>query len=111
MSDDTRGMPPPPAAYEAFASTFPKLEEAWGSIRDAGNEGPLNAETVRLVKLGIAIGAMRRGAVRAGVRKARAMGIDDGALQQVIALSAGTLGMPSVVAIHSWVKELLAEES
>ena len=105
MSD----LPKPPQAYEDFIRQFPLLEEAWRKIHDAGKEGPLSVENARLVKLGIAVGAMREGAIRSSVRKAKAMGIDNATILQVVALSAGTLGLPSVVAVHSWLRELLGD--
>jgi alkylhydroperoxidase/carboxymuconolactone decarboxylase family protein YurZ len=40
------------------------------------------------------------------VRKAFAMGITREEVEQVIALAAGTLGMPSTVAIYSWARDI-----
>lgn len=51
---------------------------------------------------------MREGAVHAGVRKALAQGISRAEIEQIIALAAGTLGLPATVAIYSWVQEVLA---
>lgn len=95
----------PPDTYLEFIEKYPKLETAWSAINDAGKQGPLDDQTARLIKLGIAIGAMREGAVHANVRKALAMGIPDDAIDQVVALAAGTLGLPSTVAIYSWVRD------
>lgn len=97
-----------PRAYRAFVRRFPKLAKAWDLIGEAGGEGPLDESTARLVKLGIAIGAMREGAVHSSVRKARAAGLPREALRQIVALAAGTLGLPSTVAVHTWVEETLA---
>lgn len=99
-------MPKPPATYERFSRTFPKLRQAWDVIGEAGKEGPLDARAQRLIKLGIAIGAMREGAVHAAVRKALAVGCTPEEIDQVVALSAGTLGMPSTVAVWSWVTDV-----
>lgn len=98
--------PKPPKAYEDFVARYPKLGEAWDLIHAAGEQGPLDEKTVRLVKLGVAIGAMREGAVRSSVRKALAQGITRAEIEQVIALAAGTLGMPSTVAVFSWARDL-----
>ena len=95
--------PKPPKAYDAFVKRYPKLGRAWEAIHEAGHEGPLEEKTARLVKLGIAIGAMRQGAVHSSVRKALAMGITNKEIEQVIALAAGTLGLPSTVAVYTWV--------
>jgi alkylhydroperoxidase/carboxymuconolactone decarboxylase family protein YurZ len=97
----------PPKTYEAFVKRYPRLREAWDCIHDAGREGPLDERTIRLVKLGIAIGALREGAVHAGVRKAVAAGIPPEALEQVVALAAAALGLPATVAAWSWVRDEL----
>ncbi len=59
------------------------------------------------MKLGIAIGALREGSVHASVRKAVAMGIEGEELEQVVALGAGTIGMPATVAAYQWVRDVL----
>jgi len=105
MSD----LPTPPKAYTAFIDRYPKLGEAWETINDAGSAGPLSDHDQRLVKLAIAIGAMREGAVRSNVRKALASGFDRATLEQVVALAASTLGMPATVAIDSWIQPLLGD--
>lgn len=99
----------PPKTYEDFIERYPELEKAWDVIHAAGESGPLDAKTARLVKLAIAIGAMREGAVHSGVRKALAQGIDKTEIEQVVCLSAGTLGLPATVAVFSWVRQHLAE--
>jgi alkylhydroperoxidase/carboxymuconolactone decarboxylase family protein YurZ len=98
-----RKEPKPPQAYEAFVKRYPKLGQAWDAIHEAGDEGPLDPRTARLVKLGIAIGALREGAIHSSVRKARAMGITTTEIEQVVALAAGTLGLPATVAVYTWI--------
>jgi alkylhydroperoxidase/carboxymuconolactone decarboxylase family protein YurZ len=103
-------MPPtpkPPETYEAFVKRYPKIGQAWECIAEAGKEGPLDGKTTRLIKLAVAIGALREGAVHAGIRKALAMGITKEEIDQVIALAAGTLGLPATVAVFSWIQESL----
>jgi len=100
-------LPKPPSTYTEFTSRFPKLNQAWDLIGQAGDDGPLDDKTRRLIKLGIAIGAQREGAVHASVRKGLAMGISKEELEQVVALSAGTLGFPKTVAAYTWIKDLL----
>ena len=98
-------LPQPPKAYEDFDSRFPKLTEAWGLMAEAGAEGPLDPRTQRLLKLAVAIGAVRRGAVRASTRKALSQGIALEELYQVVALAAATTGLPSAVAAFCWIDE------
>lgn len=101
--------PKPPATYSRFIKRYPKLGQAWELIAQAGAEGPLDDKTARLVKLGVALGAMREGAVHASIRKARAMGISVAEIEQVVALAAGTLGLPATVATYSWIGDLLKQ--
>jgi 4-carboxymuconolactone decarboxylase len=100
-------LPPPPKKYERFIQQFPKLGVAWDAIHEAGAEGPLDARTQRLVKLAVAMGALREGAVHASARKALAEGITEADLMQVIALASGTLGMPAAVATYTWIRDVL----
>ena len=98
--------PEPPKAYRGFVSRVPKLGQAWDLLGEAGQEGPLDARTARLLKLAIAIGAGREGAVHASARKALAMGIPAAEMEQVVALAAGTLGMPAAVAAYRWIQDV-----
>ena len=53
-------MSSPPKTYQEFIAASPSLGEAWESLRRGEQEaGPLDAKAMRLVKLGIAAGAMR----------------------------------------------------
>jgi 4-carboxymuconolactone decarboxylase len=97
--------PKPPKTYETFVRRYPKLSEAWEKISEAGREGPIDSKNSRLIKLAIAIGAMREGAVHSSVRKALAAGIAVEEIEQVVALAASTLGMPSTVAVFTWVHD------
>ena len=96
--------------YSTFISRYPKLGSAWENIAEAGKEGPLDERTVRLIKLGISIGALREGAVHSSVRKAVDMKIPREELEQVVALAASTLGLPATVAAFSWVRDILGDE-
>jgi alkylhydroperoxidase/carboxymuconolactone decarboxylase family protein YurZ len=103
-----KDMPKPPETYQAFTQRYPKIARAWEQLGEAGQEGPLDARARRLVKLALAIGALREGAVHADVRKALAAGVTPAEIEQVIALTAGTLGLSATVAVYSWVREALA---
>ena len=103
-------FPEPPDTYRAFVERFPAIGQAWEAIGRAGRQGPLDEKTARLIKLAVAIGALREGAVHASVRKALAQGITPAEIEQVLALAAGTLGLPATVAAFSWVADLLPGE-
>ena len=96
----------PPKKYREFVARYPKLAEAWDAIHEAGATGSLDEKTQRLVKLAVAIGGLREGAVHASVRKALDLGISAEELEQVVALAAGTLGMPATVAAFTWVRDV-----
>lgn len=107
MASDNADSPKPPQAYQQFVQRYPKLGAAWDLIGQAGDEGPLDERTCRLVKLGIAMGAQRTGAVHSSVRKAHSLGLSRAEIDQVVALAAGTLGMPAAVACYGWVQDVL----
>lgn len=100
----------PPAAYERFIERFPHLGKAWELIHEEGDKGTLDEKSRRLIRLATAIGAGRTGAVRANVRKARALGIEREEIEQVVALSAGTIGMPGAVAAFTWIDEIFGSD-
>jgi alkylhydroperoxidase/carboxymuconolactone decarboxylase family protein YurZ len=100
-------VPKPPETYQKFVQRFPKIARAWEQLAEAGQEGPLDEKTARLVKLAVAVGALRQGAVHSGVRKALAMGVAPAEIEQVVALAAGSLGLPAAVAVYSWVQDVL----
>ncbi|MGE5125956.1 MAG: carboxymuconolactone decarboxylase family protein [Betaproteobacteria bacterium] len=97
----------PPAAHQAFVRRFPRLGQAWDLVNAEGGAGPLDAKTQRLLKLAAAIGALREGAVHSGVRKARDAGASTEEIEQVVALSASTIGFPAAVAVWSWVRDVV----
>lgn len=95
----------PPAAHRQFVARFPRLGKAWDLVNEEGGGGPLDDKTQRLVKLAVAIGAMREGAVHSGVRKARDAGASLAEMEQVVALAASTIGLPSSVAVWTWMRD------
>ena len=99
--------PKPPDTFIAFTQQYPAVAEAWRLIQDAGTVGPLDEKTQRLVKLAVAIGCLREGAVHSAVRKAIAVGVTGAEMDQVITLAAGTLGFPASVAVFAWVRDEL----
>lgn len=100
----------PPKRYRDFVTRYPKLGDAWEAIHEAGAAGPLDKRVQRLVKFAVAVGAMREGAAHASVRKALEQGISREELEQVVALAAGTLGLPSTVAAYSWVLDVVEKK-
>jgi len=104
------GLPKPPRTYEQFTARFPKLKKAWDLLGQAGDEGPLDDKTRRMVKLGVALGAQKEGAAHASVRKALAQGATRDEIEQVVALAAGTIGLPAAAAAFTWVRDILDKD-
>ena len=105
MSEDSKA----PKSYKQFVARYPKLGEAWERVREAERAGPADAKTRRLLKLAIAVGAMRQGAVTSATRKALDAGASEDEVLQVVALGASTLGFPASVAVSSWIEPILLD--
>jgi len=99
----------PPKTYDAFVREFPKLGEAWESMRAAEESGPFDEHHMRLLKLAVAVGSGKEGPVHSSVRKARSAGCSDEEIRHVVALAASTIGLPPAVAAYSWVVEEIAK--
>ena len=100
-----------PDIYVSFRKRFPDVvgaQDQLGSALDAA--GPLDPRTRRLVKLGIAIGALADGAVRSNVRKALGEGATPEEIRHVAVLAATTAGFPTTIAAMGWVDEVLGAE-
>jgi 4-carboxymuconolactone decarboxylase len=100
-----------PDVYVRFRERFPEVARALDGLGKATEAaGGLDERTQRLVKLGIAIGALAEGAVRSNVRKARAVGVTDDEIRQAAVLAISTAGFPAAIAAVSWIEEALTGE-
>jgi len=99
--------PKPPKMFDEFTTRFPSHGKAWELLNQGAKDaGPLDAKTLRLVKLAIAVGALREGPTHASVRKALSMGITREEIEQVIACASGTIGLPSTVMAWAWARDI-----
>jgi len=98
---------PPPKTFVEFSRRFPKIAEAWEALGDAGQAGPLEKKTARLIKLGISIASRSEGATHSATRKALSAGATREEVYQVLALAASTIGLPMTVAAYTWVEDEL----
>jgi len=88
-----------PEAYRRFGDQFPTVAAALDALGQATEQdGPLDERARRLVKLGIAVGALAESAVRSKAREA----LDDAAtvdeLYDVALLAVTTRGLPAAIA-------------
>ena len=98
-----------PQPFQDFNKNFPRVAEAYEALATAAHDaGPLDERTRRLVKLAIAIGGRLEGAVRAHARQAKASGVSEAELDQVVLLALTTLGLPSTVAARTWIRDELS---
>lgn len=104
-----KGKQEAPKTYRDFVAKYPELGKAWDLTREATRKGPLDEHTLHLIKLAIAVGALREGAVHSSVRKALAAGVPKEAIDQVIAAAASILGFPATVAAWTWVEDIASK--
>ena len=98
-----------PSVYRKFRASYPGVAEALDGLGHAAAEaGPLDEHTVRLVKLGLAVGAAAEGAVRSNTRKALAAGASPEEVRHVALLAITTCGFPASIAGAGWIDEVLA---
>ena len=98
-----------PDVYVRFRERYPEVARSLDALgQSAEAAGALDPRSQRLVKLGIAIGALAEGAVRSNVRKARAVGVSDDEIRQVAVLAISTAGFPTAIAALAWIEEVLA---
>lgn len=101
-----------PSIFERFREQFPDVDASLEALAVAVRAaGPLEGATYRLVKLGIAVGAVAEGAVRSNVRKALDDGLDPDLLRQVAMMAITTRGFPASIAALGWVEEVLSEQT
>jgi alkylhydroperoxidase/carboxymuconolactone decarboxylase family protein YurZ len=97
-----------PPIVEALARAHPELWEAYNRLGHAAAEaGPLDAKTERLVKLAIAVGAGREGAVHSHVRRGQGAGLTGDELRHVALLAITTIGWPAAVAALTWIEDAM----
>ncbi len=97
----------PPAANR-IANDHPAVWAAYSELgRTVAENGPLDEQSRRLVKLALAIATGSEGATHSHARRALAEGIDPEALRHVALLAIPTAGFPAAVAGLTWVEDML----
>jgi 4-carboxymuconolactone decarboxylase len=109
---DEAGVDYLPDIYLGIRERYPDVTSALDELGRAGEDaGPLSERDQRLVTLGIAVGALAKGAVRSNVRKALGVGLTADEIRHVAVLAITTRGFPAAVAGMGWIDEVLAEEA
>ena len=101
-------MQRPPKHFRQFTKKYPEIAAAYEKLGNAvHSEGPLNAKTRSLIKLGISTGARLEGAVHSHVHKALAAGATPDEIRHAVLLALPTIGLPSMMAAMSWIDDVL----
>ncbi len=101
-----------PKIYQDFTKDFPEVFETLKQLGKVCREtGPLDTKSQDLIKLGIAIGANAKGAVRSETRKALEAGASKDEIFQTVLLALTTTGLPNMIASMGWVNEVLEKET
>ncbi len=97
-----------PARYQHFEKSYPAVMQAVEALGEVTQSaGPLESKTRALVKLAIAVGSLREGAVHSHTRRALEVGCSPDELRHVGVLAITTIGFPSTMAAMSWVEDIL----
>lgn len=97
-----------PKPYLEFQEKYPNVWQAYDQLGTAVHAaGPLNEKTRGLVKLALALGAQKEGAVHAHVRKLVQMEVGADEIRQVALLAMPTLGFPTTTAALTWINDVL----
>ncbi|HLF41806.1 MAG TPA: carboxymuconolactone decarboxylase family protein [Acidimicrobiia bacterium] len=100
-----------PEVYEQFRHDFPDVARAQDALaQSVHTTGPLDERSIRLVTLGIAIGALAQGAVRSNARRALDAGLQPGEIRHAALCAITTRGFPATIAALGWIDEVLASE-
>lgn len=100
-----------PDFLQDVIAEYPEVWQAYQALGEScSGAGPLDPKTVRLVKLGLAIGAKSEGAVHSHTRRALREGIPAAALQQVALLAVTSIGWSSSMAALSWIQDVVEKE-
>ena len=100
-----------PTRFQKFGQKYPSVMRAYEALGAATQRaGPLDTKTRALVKLAIATGAWREGAVHSHTRRALEAGCTPDEIHHVILLATTTLGFPSMMAALTWTDDVLTRK-
>ena len=99
-----------PKPYTDFKENFPQVAETLETLGGQCNgAGPLDERSSRLVKLGVAVALVSRGAVKSQARRALKNGFSVEELRHAALLALPTIGFPSMIAALGWINEVAGE--
>lgn len=100
-----------PRTYRNFQKAHKEIADAHELLGKAAAEsGPLDPKTMALVRLGIAVGGLREGAVHSHTRRALEAGAKPAEIRHVLMLAVSTLGFPAMMSALTWAEDVLSRE-
>ena len=97
-----------PKHFKKFQENYPDVATAYENLGNTVHKsGPLDDKTRALIKLAVSAGAGLEGAVHSQVRKALELGITPDEIRHTVLLSFPTIGFPAMMAVLSWVNDIL----
>lgn len=99
-----------PEFLKKVIARYPNIWDQYGKLSTAIRSlEALNEKEQHLVKLAIAVGAGREGAVHSHTRRAKKAGASSEELFQVALLAITTIGWSGAMAALSWIDDVLQE--
>ena len=97
-----------PEIYKDFTQRFPDLAKAYDTLALGCHQwGPLDNKTLRLIKMGIAMGLHSEGGVRSHALQALEEGVSPDELRHAVLMVFTTAGFPVMNAAMKWVEEVI----
>jgi AhpD family alkylhydroperoxidase len=97
-----------PKILDDFKGQFPKAWAAYEELRNACNEqGPLDAKTIELIKIGVSVGVEQEGGVTAHISRAKKAGANNDEIYHAILSTTGQAGFPAVLSAYAAAKAYL----
>ena len=99
-----------PEFLQKVIERYPEIWEKYGELSQTiGSVQGLDERSQKLVKLGIAIGAARQGAVHSHTRKCKRAGFSNAELSHTALLAITTIGWSGAIAALSWITDELQD--
>lgn len=98
-----------PHGARRIAEQHPDIWRAYEQLGEACAEaGPLDGQTLRLIKLAVAGAVGSEGAVHSHARRAISEGLAPESLRQVALLLIATAGFPKAAATLTWIEDIIS---
>ena len=110
IADERRPDAERPRSWQRFAEQHPEIVVAYDTLSDVcRTAGPLDAQTVAIVKLAVSVGCGSERTVHAHAKKALRAHVEADALRQVALIALPTIGLPAALDALRWIDESIRE--